>query len=70
MTVEELDRVVEQWLAESHDCRVNFEISDAVEKLDRLGLVGSVDGKLRPKGLEAAKRLLDRNWDNYFAYAK
>jgi uncharacterized protein DUF3754 len=38
MTVEELDRTVEDWFAQRWGCRLDFEIDDALGKLEQLGL--------------------------------
>jgi hypothetical protein len=46
-----------------------LHISDALAKLECLGLVGSGEGRLRCKNLDTAKVTLDRTWDDYFGYA-
>jgi hypothetical protein len=69
LTAAELDAVVERWLGEKHHCRLDFEIGDALAKLERLDLVSSENGGLRCKDLDTAKERLDRTWDDYFDYS-
>lgn len=45
MSATELDQSIEQWFQDRWQCKVNFEIEDALQKLDKLGLV-SKEGKL------------------------
>jgi len=65
---QQLDAEIERWFAEKHDCKLDFEIDDAMEKLERLGLAWRQDGKLHVKPLDEAKELIDHTWDNYFTY--
>ena len=63
---DELDRRIEAWFESNWDCRIDFEIEDALQKLCRLGLVeDSADG-LTAVDTTHAIRLLDQRWDNYF----
>ncbi len=68
LTKKELDRRIENWLAEKWDCQIDFEIGDAVNKLERLKLIRSDAGYLRCLPLGDAKRQLDSIWDNFFQY--
>jgi hypothetical protein len=48
---------------------INFEISDALSKLFRLGLAtGDPQGRLRATPLHQALEALDRHWDDTFKY--
>lgn len=38
MTAAELDKTIEAWLERRWECRIDFEIGDALQKLERLGL--------------------------------
>ncbi|GBC59277.1 hypothetical protein DENIS_0213 [Desulfonema ishimotonii] len=67
-TKPQLDNAVEEWLDDLYDCRIDFEIEDALGKLERLGLVERDGAVIRPKNLEAAKAQLDQIWDNYFTW--
>ena len=55
-TMGQIDQAIESWLAQRWQCRINFEISDALEKLQELGLA-SCDGQLwqctDPKGWDS-----------------
>ena len=66
LSTEALDRVIEQWFAERWDCELDFEIDDAMHKLQTLGLVESVGDKLQAVSPRRAIELLDRRWDDYF----
>lgn len=57
-TTEELDTHIESTLNEQHRFRIDFEIADAVGKLEKLGLVRQAAGKLIPTELPRANELL------------
>jgi hypothetical protein len=44
-TAAELDRAIEEWFAREWQCRLDFEIDDALAKLQRLGLAREEGGK-------------------------
>lgn len=44
VSAESLDRAIEDWFAGRWQCRLDFEIADALEKLQRLGLARTQDG--------------------------
>jgi len=68
LTTTELDETVERWFENKHNCKINFEIEDALQKLLRWNLVNQ-DGKIiRRKNLNDAMQQLDKIWDNYFPY--
>ncbi|UTW13035.1 TMEM143 family protein [Marinobacterium rhizophilum] len=62
----ELDRRIEQRFAEQLGCRLDFEIDDALHKLQALALVHEAEGLLRAVPLNEAIGLLNRRWDDYF----
>lgn len=67
---EELDRRIEEFLARLIHREIDFEVSDALHKLQRLGLVEPLaDGRVRALGLAAALARLDAAWDQLFRYA-
>ena len=70
LTQKELDRRIENWLAERWNCSVDFEIGDAVDKLRRLELIEVDANSLRCIPLIAAKQQIDSIWDNYFTYSQ
>ena len=68
-TEEQLDRQIEQYLEETLQRPIDFEVADALEKLLRLGLARrSHDGRLKAVPLAEALAALDRAWDSYFVY--
>ena len=68
LTKKELDDRIENWLAERWDCRIDFEIRDAVDKLQRLELIDANEDSLRCVPLSAAKQQVDSIWDNFFTF--
>jgi hypothetical protein len=64
-----LDRAVEEWLADGWDCRIDFEVDDALAKLARWGLLHQADEHLQVLPLKAARDRLDQIWDNLFQSA-
>ena len=48
--------------------KVDFEIGDALGKLERLRLVDRQGDRYRARPLAQALQVLDRTWDNYFPY--
>ena len=64
----DLDRVIENWFFRSWKTHLDFEVSDALSKLQNLGLVTQDSGVFQVLTLEEAKHQLDHRWDNYFEY--
>ena len=63
---DELDRRIEAWFETNWDCRIDFEIEDALQKLCGLGLIEGPAAGLTAVNTSDAIRLLDQRWDNYF----
>ncbi len=68
-TDQELDRRIEDWLRLTFKTDVDFECGDALEKLDRLGLLRRDGGRLTALPLDEALIRLDRVWDDFFPIA-
>lgn len=64
-----LDAEIEAFLAAMTRASVDFEVTDALAKLKRLGLVEG-DDLLRAAPIEVALERLDRTWDNLFSYCR
>ncbi|HXF55151.1 MAG TPA: DUF3754 domain-containing protein [Hyphomicrobiaceae bacterium] len=64
-----LDARIEGWLKEAFDVEVDFEVADALDKLERLGLLKRGDRALRVLAPQQALIVLDRAWDNFFRFA-
>lgn len=68
-TRKQLDKTIEDWLADSWQCHIDFEIDDALNKLLVLSLVSEEDGQLSAISTGQAIKQLDERWDNYFTTA-
>jgi hypothetical protein len=65
---EELDQQIEAWFEEKWDTKLDFEVEDALPKLERLGLAHCEDGLWSVIPMNEAKERLDHTWDNYFEF--
>jgi Protein of unknown function (DUF3754) len=69
LTQSELDRRIEGWLKDAFDLDADFEVEDALAKLDRLGLLRRDGERISvPPPADALARL-DYVWDSYFQYS-
>ncbi len=68
-TAEQLDDYVELYLEGSANLKVDFEIGDALAKLERLKIVRKVGDAYHAQPIDKALEMLDWTWDNYFKYA-
>jgi hypothetical protein len=68
-TSEQLDDYVELYLEQNANLKVDFEIGDALAKLERLKIVYKSGDAYRAVPLDKALEMLDWTWDNYFKYA-
>jgi hypothetical protein len=65
----DLDTAAEDWLLARFGLVVDFEVGDALTKLDRLNLARqSTSGRWQAVTIETALEALDRAWDEQFAY--
>jgi hypothetical protein len=67
-TAEQLDDYVELYLEGNANLKVDFEIGDALAKLERLKIVSKSGKAYRAQPLDKALEMLDWTWDNYFKY--
>ncbi|MCS7047601.1 MAG: TMEM143 family protein, partial [Gemmataceae bacterium] len=67
-TATDLDNYVEMDLERIADIKVDFEIDDALAKLERLQLVAKNGDRYVAVPIEQALERLDYAWDNYFKY--
>lgn len=63
-----LDEQIEMWFKSKYQCELDFEISDALEKLERMHLVTCTNTLYNAVNLERAKAILDERWDSLFQY--
>mgnify|MGYP003643078404 CR=1 FL=1 len=68
LSAAELDDKIEKWFCDKYQCVLDFEMQDALEKLLRLKLISSIDGKYQAKPLSESNTQLDSLWDSYFNY--
>ncbi len=66
----ELDRRCEEWLHDQFAIETDFEIDDALGKLQDLELVALEGDLWRSCDLDTALARLDTRWDNYFNYSQ
>ena len=67
-TAPQLDDYVELYLEGNAGLKVDFEIGDALDKLERLNIVTKGGDRYRAVPLAKALEMLDYTWDNYFKY--
>lgn len=72
LTEQALDQQIENWFETHYQCTLDFEIDDALQKLEKMKLItqnnntGSVI--YCAVDLPVAKKILDEYWDNIFQY--
>jgi hypothetical protein len=64
-TPEELDAYIEMEIERRLQLAVDFEIEDALQKLERAQIVEVTDGRYRAFPMEAALERLDTVWERY-----
>jgi hypothetical protein len=64
----QLDDYVEMELEGKLNLKVDFEIDDALDKLEKLNIVKKTADRYHAVSLEKALEMLDYRWDNYFKY--
>lgn len=68
LTEAELDQRIEQWLKDTFAIDLDFEVDDALAKLDRLELLRRDGERLTVHPPDLALARLDYKWDNYFQF--
>ena len=69
LTQKDLDGRIEDWFRAKHQLDLDFEVEDAVAKLERLELLHRSGQGLTVPPLKQALGKLDGIWDNFFPYA-
>ncbi|MEQ1752809.1 MAG: TMEM143 family protein [Micropepsaceae bacterium] len=64
----DLDRRVEAWLLQKFNVDIDFEVSDALDKLEGLGLLTQKDAKMTVCPLNDALSRLDMLWDRLYDF--
>ena len=71
MSEETLDNAIEEWMEIKHKTKIDFEVDDAIKKLEEKDLLSrDKNGILTVLSLDEALNHLDYIWDNYFDYNK
>ena len=67
MNEKELDNFIEEWMEKKHKTKIDFEVDDAIKKLEKLDLVScDTNGILTVLSMDEALSQMDYIWDNYF----
>lgn len=67
-TLEELDDRIEEWMKEKFGVAMDFEVKDAVRKLEEKGILEQKDGRYSVPSIRKTLETLDGLWDNFFPY--
>ena len=65
---ESLDTRIEDWLKKEFEHDVDFEVDDAIGKLEDMKLLQTDGGGLSVKPIDEALAILDEYWDNLYDY--
>ena len=65
----ELDRRIESWFKEKFGGEIDFEVSDALNKLEGLGFLTQIDTKIAVCPLDGALSRLDMLWDRLYDFS-
>lgn len=68
-SAEQLDQHVEAYLEQQANLKVDFEVCDALEKLERMRIVEKTGNVYRARPITKALEMLDWSWDNAFKYS-
>lgn len=63
-----LDQQIETWFQSQYQCQLDFEVADALNKLEKMQLVTLTGNEYKALSLAQAKHHLDKRWDNIFEY--
>ncbi len=64
LTDSQLDEQIENWFSTTHQCELDFDVSDGLRKLVTMDLVEQQGKIYRVKPLQQATAILDDYWDN------
>ena len=68
LSASDLDKQIETWFMDKYSCQLDFEVSDALAKLERMQLALLINEKYQAVPLIQAKHCLDKQWDSIFNY--
>lgn len=71
MNENELDIFIEEWMEIKHKTKIDFEVDDAIKKLEKLHLISKDENQiLSVLSLDETLKQMDFIWDNFFEYNK
>ena len=65
-TKKEIDKAIELWIQKTWDYTIDFDVDDALFKLNHLDLIEKHSNGYTTKNINQAIKTLDKRWDNYF----
>ena len=68
LSASKLDEEIEAWFRKKYHCQLDFEISDALAKLEQMKLITLNKDTYQALPLTQAKQHLDKRWDSLFNY--
>jgi hypothetical protein len=68
LSASQLDEEIEAWFSNNYHCQLDFEISDALAKLELMQLITLDGDNYKALSLTQAKQCLDQRWDSLFNY--
>lgn len=66
MTLATLDSAIETYFLEEHNCALDFDVTDAIDKLLAMELVEQNGDIFAARALNDAVKILDDYWDNIY----
>jgi len=67
-TLSELDDRIEEWMQKEFGVPMDFEVKDAIRKLEEEGIIDQKDGRYSVPLIAKSLQVLDRMWDDFFPY--
>jgi hypothetical protein len=68
ITSEMLDQQIETWFQKEVDCTLDFDVKDAISKLQRIGLAYEKENAWTVLPMDGALKKVDETWDGIFNY--
>ncbi len=68
---EQVDDQIEQWLTQTFAIDIDFEVDDALGKLEKMNLLHTDEnGFLTVKDVKSALTIMDNYWDNLYEFVE
>jgi hypothetical protein len=69
-SADELDQQIESWFKKEFNCELDFDVHDALSKLQHIGLAKEHNLKWTVLHMEQSLQRVDEIWDGIFEYNK